>query len=144
MKYIKKLDIDFNDWDEPQKKKHKYYYGIITQDHIEIYPVDIDDDKEIYRFGDNYKLNRLYYNNSYFLEKNDYFVFMNKLLKTGIIHYIYNVNIDKQKLKKSLINTIENANVLSTWSKDRYINIFNNINNIYYNGEGWQVISYLH
>jgi len=142
MKYIKR--INFDDWDEGEIiKEYKYYYGIITQDHIEIYPIDINDDKEIRRSGDNYKLNNLYYNNSYFLEKHKYFIFMNKLLRTGIVHYIYDVNIDKYRLKKSLIYTIENVDILSTWSKERYINIFNNINNIYYNGDGWQVINLL-
>ena len=135
MKYINKLNIDFDNWDNIIK----YYYAHITLDHIEIYPIEIIDNY-IKNLNDPHPqpILKSYINK---LNKNNFVFFHHKLIKTGNLVYIYNTNINIKDLQKSLLKIVNESNILSHWSKDTYSNILKYKDNFYYDGNDWLIIN---
>jgi len=141
MKHIKEYNtFDNFEWDDEEIESTDYYYGTISPDHIEIYPVTIKNNI-IYRISDMKELNKLYYNNYHYLIRDKYFIFVNNILKTGIIYYMYNKNIKKDYLRNSLRKTISTIDILSRWTKEEYYKILRNSDNFYYDGQDWKIIS---
>lgn len=132
------IDIFDNDeWDDEELDSNIYYYGIISYDHVEIYPCELNGgliirthDNEVMSKVGNVAINKL--------NTKGVHVQTELIYPVGKFIFIYSPHIDNEKIIKELKNSLKDLEYENF--KNTIINIIDT-QDIIYRGNDWMNIN---